>query len=102
LRLWPVQQLLKPRSVLETQFQRLKALVDIVQDPLALHPIALLLEIKESAQTGGAWAASRAHVTYHESNPASEWLLGRQTSASIKYPKAHVKLYRTERAEKPF
>ena len=69
LRLRPAQQLLKPRDVFETQFQGLRALVDIMQDRLALHPIALLLEIQESAQTGGAWAASRAHVRYNGSSP---------------------------------
>src|SRR6188472_2028563 len=69
LRLRPAQQLLKPRDVFETQFQGLRALVDVARDRLALHPIALLLEIQESAQTGGAWAASRAHVRYHGSNP---------------------------------
>ena len=70
LRLRPAQQLLKPRDVFETQFHGLRALVGVVQDCIALHPIALLLEIQESAQTGGAWAASRAHVRYHGSNPA--------------------------------
>src|SRR5262245_13145596 len=69
LRLRPAQQLLKPRDVFETQFQGLRALVGVTRVRLALHPIALLLEIQESAQTGGAWAASRAHVRYHGSNP---------------------------------
>src|SRR5689334_14568447 len=70
LRLRPPQQLLKPRDVFETQFQGLRALVDVARNRLALHPIALLLEIQESVQTGGAWAASRAHVRYH----GSDWL----------------------------
>jgi hypothetical protein len=51
LRLRPAEQLLEPRDVLETQFRRLRALVDVAQGRLALHPIALLLEIQESAQT---------------------------------------------------
>src|SRR5262245_14748952 len=78
LRLRPAQQLLKPRDVFETQFQGLRELVDVAWDRLVLHPIALLLKIQESAQTGGAWAASRAHVRYHGEIPrsASEWLLG--------------------------
>src|SRR5262245_15597067 len=45
LRLRPAQQRLEPRDVLETQFRRLRALVDVAQDRLALHPLALLLEI---------------------------------------------------------
>ena len=65
LRLRPAQQLLKPRDVFETQFQGLLTFVGIAQDRLALHPIALLLEIQESAQTGGAWAASHAYVSCH-------------------------------------
>src|SRR5919106_2210262 len=67
LRLRPAQQLLKPRDVFETQFQGLRALVDVGRDRLALHPIALLLEIQESAQTRSAWAATRAHFRYHGS-----------------------------------
>src|SRR5262245_11066044 len=69
LRVRPAQQLLKPRDVFETQLQGLRALVCVARDRLALHPIALLLEIQQPAQTGGAWAASRAHVRYHGSNP---------------------------------
>ena len=54
-RLRPAQQLLKPRDVFETQLKGdLRVLVGVAQDRLALHPIALLLEIQESAQTGGA------------------------------------------------
>ena len=60
-RLRPAQQLLKPRDILKTQFQGFRALVGVAQDRLALHPIVLLLEIKEPAQTGGAWASSGAH-----------------------------------------
>src|SRR5688572_28362510 len=69
LRLRPAQQFLKPRDIFETEFQGLRALLGVAQDCFALHPIAPLVEIQESAQTGGAWAAIRAHVRYHESNP---------------------------------
>ena len=68
LRLRPAQQLLKPRDVFETQFQGFRALVGVARDRLALHPIALLPEIQEPAQTGGAWAGKGAHVKDHGSN----------------------------------
>src|SRR5205823_504941 len=54
LRLRPAEQLLKPRDVLEAQFRELRALVGVAQDRPALHPIALLLEIQESAKTSSA------------------------------------------------
>jgi hypothetical protein len=69
LRLRPAEQLLEPRDVFETQFQGLRALVGVAQDCRALHPIALLLEIQKSAQTGGARRASRAQISSHGSNP---------------------------------
>src|SRR5688500_8522597 len=52
LRLRPAEQLLEPRDIFETQFRGFRALVDVAQDRLALHPIALLLYIQESEQTG--------------------------------------------------
>src|SRR5882672_1083336 len=67
LRLRLAEQLLEPRDILETQFRKIRALLGVAQDRLALHPIALLLEIQESAETGRAPATSRAHVRYHVS-----------------------------------
>src|SRR5688572_32190673 len=54
LSLRSAEQLLKPRDIFETQFQGFCALVSVAQDCLALHPIALLLEIQEPAKTGHA------------------------------------------------
>src|SRR5688572_33248205 len=68
LRLRPAQQLLEFRDVFETQFRGLRALAGVAQDRLALHPVALLLEIKESAKTGRAPRTSRAHVRCHSNS----------------------------------
>ena len=68
LRLRPPQQLLIPSGVFETQFQGLRALVGVVRERLALHPVALLLGIEETAEAGGSWAVSRAHFRCHISN----------------------------------
>src|SRR5688500_11949307 len=57
------QQLLEASEIIEAQFQRFEALVDVVQRRLAVQPVALLLEIEEAAQTGSAWA-TRAHVSF--------------------------------------
>src|SRR5215216_2364879 len=63
-RLRPAEQLLKARDVLETQFRGIRTLDGIMQDRLALQPIALLPEIQKSAQTGSALGTSRAHIRY--------------------------------------
>src|SRR5882672_3352746 len=43
LRLRLAEQLLEPRDILETQFRKIRALLGVAQDRLALHPSALLL-----------------------------------------------------------
>src|SRR5439155_23663811 len=44
------KQLLKPRDVLEPQFQGLRALVAVAQVRLAFYPIALLLKVQKLTQ----------------------------------------------------
>ena len=45
----PAQQLLEPRQISEAQLQGFRALVGVGRDCPALQPVALLLEIEESA-----------------------------------------------------
>src|SRR5262249_55239163 len=62
------QKLFEARDIFESQLRRFRTLCRIPQDRLALHPLALLLEIQESPQACGSFGAGArtarcAHVT---------------------------------------
>jgi hypothetical protein len=54
LGLWAAEQLLEPRNIPEPQLRRLCALAAVTQGCLALHPVALLLQVQEALQAGRA------------------------------------------------